>query len=63
MTEARRPASPRRPRSYCRKLGRSLRPAQRDLLAKCLPKLGLSLPADGQQLDPRLLFPGAPAEI
>ena len=63
MTEARGPASPRRPRSYGRKLGRSLRPAQRDLLAECLPKLGLSLPADGQQLDPRLLFPCAPAQI
>jgi tRNA (guanine-N7-)-methyltransferase len=63
VKEARGPAPARRPRSYGRKLGRSLRQAQRDLLANCLPKLGLSLPADGQQLDPRLLFTNAPTEV
>jgi tRNA (guanine-N7-)-methyltransferase len=52
-----------RPRYYGRRLGRSLRSTQRDLLASCLPTLGLALPEEGQQLDPRLLFPSAPIEI
>ena len=52
-----------RPRYYGRRLGRSLRSTQRDLLASCLPTFGLSLPAEGHQLDPRLLFPSPPAEI
>jgi tRNA (guanine-N7-)-methyltransferase len=61
VTDARGAALP--PRYYGRRLGRPLSRAQRDLLANCLPKLGLSLPADGQQLDPRLLFSSAIAEV
>lgn len=63
MSDGPRTAAPRRQRSYGRKLGRSLRPAQRDLLASCLAKFAVSLPGEGQQLDPILLFPDAPSEI
>ena len=63
MSDAPRTAAPRLQRSYGRKLGRSLRPSQRDLLTNSLAKFAVSLPTDGQEVDPVLLFPDAPSEI
>jgi tRNA (guanine-N7-)-methyltransferase len=56
-------ALPRRPDLHGRRHGRALSRTRRNVLAERLPALGLSLPVDGQRLDPQLLFRGAVSRI
>jgi len=55
-------AGSRRRILYGRRRGRRLRPGQRDLLTTLLPTLAIELPVHGR-LDPRRLFPAAPAAL
>lgn len=49
----------RRRRHYGRRLGRPLRPAQREALERHLPGLDVALPPDGGRIRPADLFPGS----
>jgi tRNA (guanine-N7-)-methyltransferase len=49
--------------SYGRRRGRPLRHGRAALLGEMLPRLTIPPPAAGDVLDPRALFPGAPASV